>query len=101
MAWHWDELPPARENGVAASAGSPEIGAANAALAIGAALALLAGALSAGILAAILAIAVSAAAVKFWTGQVRTRLGGHTGDTIGAAQQLGETGYLAALALLV
>lgn len=100
MVWHWDDLPPARLNGIAASAGTPESGAAKVALATGAVLAFVAGALSVGMLAAILAIALSAGAVRFWTGRVRTRIGGHTGDTIGAAQQLSETVFLLTLALL-
>jgi adenosylcobinamide-GDP ribazoletransferase len=42
-----------------------------------------------------------AAADRQWTTMVRDRLGGHTGDTIGATQQITETVCLTTLALLL
>lgn len=99
MVWHWSELPPARAHGVAASVGAPETGTVGIALAIGGAAALVAAWLAAGIVAALSAAGLSFAGVYLWTSYVRSRLGGHTGDTIGAAQQLCEAAFLVLLAL--
>lgn len=99
MVWHWSELPPARSHGVAASVGSPEQGAMMVALGLGILLAFLAGTTLAGVVPALAAAALAVAAVHGWTAFVKARLGGHTGDTIGAAQQLGETVLLVLLAL--
>ena len=41
-------------------------------------------------LAAFLGLVLAAAAAFLFTGLIRQRLGGHTGDTIGAAQQITE-----------
>jgi adenosylcobinamide-GDP ribazoletransferase len=99
MVWHWSDLPPARSHGVAASVGAPEAGTVGIALATGAAAALLAAWLVAGGVAALVAAGLSLGGVYLWTTYVRSRLGGHTGDTIGAAQQLCETAFLVLLAL--
>ena len=101
MVWHWSDLPPARQDGVAASVGAPDDSAKNMALALGCGLFLVLAGLSAGVLAAAFALVVLAAAVGLWTSTVRNRLGGHTGDTLGATQQIGETACLVTLALLV
>ena len=97
MVWHWSKLPPARRDGVAASAGAVTI-----ALVLGivcaALLLLLSGA---SLLAAVLAIGAFAAAVVAFSGIVEGKIGGHTGDTIGATQQLSEIAVLAALALAI
>lgn len=100
MVWHWHELPPARQDGVAASVGAPEDGARKLALVLGGALFFVLAGLSAGALNAALALGVMAAAVGWWTSVVRTKLNGHTGDTIGASQQIAETVALLTLALL-
>ncbi|WP_275783013.1 adenosylcobinamide-GDP ribazoletransferase [Pararhizobium gei] len=102
MVWHWSKLPPARRDGVAASAGEPDATAANVALGLGivsaALLLLLSGA---PLLAVVLAIAASAATVAAFHPIVDGKIGGYTGDTIGATQQLTEIAVLAALALTV
>ena len=102
MVWHWSKLPPARRDGVAASAGVPDADAVTIALVLGivcaALLLLLSGA---SLLAAVLAIGAFAAAVVAFSGIVEGKIGGHTGDTIGATQQLSEIAVLAALALAI
>tara|TARA_R110002020_G_scaffold14638_9_gene51838 strand:- start:199 stop:981 length:783 start_codon:yes stop_codon:yes gene_type:complete len=101
ITWHWNELPPARREGVAASVGAPGDGASTRALASGSILFLGLAALSIGILPAVLALGAAALAVSQWTRLVRRKLNGHTGDTLGASQQIAETASLVALALLV
>ncbi|HTO32478.1 MAG TPA: adenosylcobinamide-GDP ribazoletransferase [Pararhizobium sp.] len=100
MVWHWSRLPPARRDGVAASAGQPDASSVTAALVIGVVSAALLLFLSgASLLSAVLAIAAFAATVPAFSEIVDGKIGGHTGDTIGATQQLTEIAVLAALAL--
>jgi adenosylcobinamide-GDP ribazoletransferase len=101
MVWHWNALPPARSNGVAAAVGAPEESAATLALVSGTVVFLTLIIFAAGLLAALFALALLAAATRQWTTMVRSRLGGHTGDTIGATQQISETVCLTTLALLM
>ena len=100
MIWHWSALPPARTNGVAASVGAPERTARNVALLTGGLIGLVFFASHLGIMAAILTLFIAAAAGQLFTGFVRRKLGGHTGDTIGATQQVSEIVLLATLALI-
>tara|TARA_R110002020_G_scaffold34066_26_gene103742 strand:+ start:14914 stop:15696 length:783 start_codon:yes stop_codon:yes gene_type:complete len=101
ITWHWNELPPARRDGVAVSAGAPDANAATMALFTGAILFTGLAAVSTGIMPAILGLGVLAVAVSQWTSIVRRKLNGHTGDTLGASQQIAETASLVTLALLV
>jgi adenosylcobinamide-GDP ribazoletransferase len=99
MVWHWSSLPPARRDGVAASAGSPEAGAANIAL-----ISAVVGAVvliwpTAGFGAALASLAAGGLATMALTRYIERKIGGHTGDTIGASQQCAEMAALAALAL--
>jgi adenosylcobinamide-GDP ribazoletransferase len=48
-------------------------------------------------LAAFLALLLAAFAVQMFTQLARRQIGGHTGDTIGAAQQIAETALLVGL----
>jgi adenosylcobinamide-GDP ribazoletransferase len=101
MTWHWSRLPPARADGVASSVGAPEPAGARFAVLTGAGLFLAFTFLATGPLTAIAALAAVAVAAAQWTAAVRARLQGHTGDTIGATQQVTETVGLATLALLL
>lgn len=101
MVWHWNMLPPARQHGVAASAGAPEETARTLALVSGGLLFAVLVSVAIGFVAALLTLLAAAAATHQWTSMVRARLGGHTGDTIGATQQIAETVCLTALALLI
>lgn len=101
LVWHWSSLPSARTDGVAAAAGTPDRDATRTGLALGAvltaALCLIALPFHAWFPAALLALAT----VSLFTRHVRNRLDGHTGDTIGASQQLCESAFLLALAIIV
>ena len=99
MVWHWSVLPPARKDGVAASAGQPDAKAVQASLLSGVAIAVLLLLPNAPLLAiASVALAIFTA-VSAFTDVVRDKIGGHTGDTIGATEQIAEMAALAALAL--
>jgi adenosylcobinamide-GDP ribazoletransferase len=100
MVWHWSLLPPARADGVAASAGMPETGATQLALGLGGVLGFLLIWSAASLSSSLLVIAVAAAVVWGFTRYISARIGGHTGDTIGATQQLTEIMSLTALAVL-
>jgi adenosylcobinamide-GDP ribazoletransferase len=89
MAWLLAALPPAREGGLARFVGRP----AAATLALGAGMALALAILGGGAAGLAAALAVLGTALA-WTGFVRARLGGQTGDTCGAAQQLSEIAAL-------
>jgi adenosylcobinamide-GDP ribazoletransferase len=93
---HWHALLPAREDGLAVRAGRPDW------------LALLIG-MSTGVLALVLllpfaggpvffAAAIASLGIVGFTHLARWQIGGHTGDTIGASQQIGEALLLAGLA---
>lgn len=101
MTWHWSRLPSARADGVASAVGAPDPAAARFAVVTGAGLFLAMTILTTGVLAAIAALALVAVASAQWTAAVRARLQGHTGDTIGATQQIAETAGLVTLALLL
>jgi adenosylcobinamide-GDP ribazoletransferase len=93
--WHWNATLPARADGMAWAAGRPDSLALAVALAIGAVAALVL--LIAFGLSAIIAVLLAAAGVASFTSLCRRALGGHTGDTIGAAQQIAEALVFAGL----
>jgi adenosylcobinamide-GDP ribazoletransferase len=101
MVWHWSSLPPARADGVAASAGAPDIDATRTALILGGAITLILSLTALPFHAWFLAAAVSLSGVAVFTRHCRKRIGGHTGDTIGATQQVCESAFLATLAMFV
>ena len=101
ITWHWNALPPARQDGVAASVGAPEASAATRSLVTGGILFTALAALSAGLVPALLSLGVLAICVSRWTSIVLRKLHGHTGDTLGTTQQIAETTCLVTLALLV
>jgi len=96
MVWVWAALPPARADGLAAGAGQP-----------GPATALLAGVavLPALVLlppvAALAALAAAGLAATALARAARARIGGQTGDVLGAVQQTAETATLLALAAIL
>ena len=101
MVWHWNVLPPARQNGVAASVGAPDQDARTLALVVGGLVFVILASMACGLFPALFGLALLAAIASLWTSLVRNKLNGHTGDTIGATQQLTETVCLTALALLL
>jgi len=88
-------LAPVREGGLGAFFARPSQEATAAAAAIGALAALVLLGFLAGALALVLALAATAAVAAL----ARSRLGGYTGDVLGAAQQAAETGVLLAAAI--
>jgi adenosylcobinamide-GDP ribazoletransferase len=93
--WHWQDLPSARTDGLAVSVGVPEKNALTVAAATAGLMALAAlplfgvSVLVALLLAGLVTVGLSALC--------RRMIDGHTGDTIGAAQQLAETAVLVGL----
>lgn len=99
MVWHWRALPAARADGVAVAAGQPESRTALFAVVSGAVLAAILTAPAAGPEGAALSLLLTAGACIGFTRLARARIGGHTGDTIGASQQICEVAALLGLAL--
>lgn len=99
MVWHWSSLPPARRDGVAVSVGGPEDASVSFALTSAAVIALVLIWPIAGFAAACATVAAAGLAALALTRYIGSRIGGHTGDTIGASQQCAEMAALAALAL--
>ena len=115
MAWLWSALPTADRGGLADRVGRPGPAAGRRAALLGAALAVLTGA-AAGVLAAgegtsleaaaargagaaLLGLALALLVLFRLAGILMRRLGGQTGDALGAAQQLTEIALLLGLAL--
>lgn len=99
LVWHWSSLPAAKPDGVAAAAGQP--GSAEMRTALVTAVIVFAALLwpdwhFAPLISA--AIVVSIFAYLF-TGFVRRKLSGHTGDTIGATEQICEIAAFCTLAI--
>ena len=99
MVWHWSLLPPARRDGVAASVGEPENSATLFALASGIGISALLLLPHGTVASFALASAAAVLAVLLFTRIALRKIGGHTGDTIGATQQLAEMSVLFSLAL--
>jgi adenosylcobinamide-GDP ribazoletransferase len=95
MAGVMAALPPARAGGLARSVGQPDRGVALVAAAVALGLGLLAVGLA--VLPAALAAAMAAAAVAL---VARARIGGQTGDILGAVQQVSELAVLLVLVAL-
>lgn len=101
MVWHWSSLPAAKSDGVAASVGLPEKAATRIALASGIAAPVLLGFLVLPLGAALASLIAAGLLTSGFTTVVRSRINGHTGDTIGASQQIAEIGFLVSLAILL
>ena len=100
MVWMWSELEPARPGGVSAGAGRPRreqvFLAAGMTMVAGFFAVFAAPQLSA---PAVFAAAAVAALAYGFSRLSTTRIGGQTGDTLGAVQQIGEIAFLAVLAM--
>jgi len=101
MVAHWQTLPSARLGGVASGAGRPEAGARSFALISAVLVCMLLLLSPAGPAALLFALAFAALSAYGTTRLAEEKIGGHTGDTIGATQQAGEIVFLVALALAV
>ncbi|QCI97602.1 adenosylcobinamide-GDP ribazoletransferase [Agrobacterium larrymoorei] len=100
MVWHWSALPAAREGGVAASIGQPGTYERNGALCYGGGIAILIALPFYWPSLLVLAAGAAFAATYLFNRKCERKIQGHTGDTIGATQQITEIVMLAALALV-
>jgi adenosylcobinamide-GDP ribazoletransferase len=98
LVWHWFELPLARPGGTADQAGKPDRDQLNFALVTGAPLAFFPTLLASGIDGVVLTASLIALSAIFFVRLCRMKIGGHTGDTLGAAAQIAEISALIALA---
>ena len=99
MAGLWSSLPSADPGGLADSVGQPDKAKGRAALAIGLAVYALGGVFACGAGSTLAGFVLSALALLWFRKTLIRRLGGQTGDTIGAAQQLVEIAALLGLAV--
>lgn len=99
LIWFWAALPPARPGGVAAHAGQPDEDAARIALVLGGAVFLAATLPAAGVLPGGLSLALAVATTLAFARLCRHMIGGQTGDTIGACEQIVQTTLLCGLAM--
>ncbi|KHJ53369.1 hypothetical protein LA66_18395 [Aureimonas altamirensis] len=99
MGLLWSSLPSARPDGIADSLGRPTRRQGLWSLALGAASGVLLGLPAAGFAGIALAAAISAGVYLWFRSVLRRRLGGQTGDTLGACQQLLDIAILLGLAL--
>jgi adenosylcobinamide-GDP ribazoletransferase len=99
MAWLWSSLPSASASGVAARVGQPGAPTGRIAAALGTVLLVLGGAVVAGFAGAVLPLLLGLLVLGQFRKFLIRRLGGQTGDCLGAAQQLTEIAGLFGLAL--
>jgi adenosylcobinamide-GDP ribazoletransferase len=85
-------LPPARADGLGASAGTPSAAGAFAAVSIGVIMALM----GLGVMRGTIALCLAGSAVFAMAALARRKIGGYTGDVLGCFQQIGEIGMLLA-----
>ncbi|MEF2550774.1 adenosylcobinamide-GDP ribazoletransferase [Aurantimonas sp. A2-1-M11] len=99
MAWLWSSLVSADPGGLADTVGRPDARTGRLALAIGSILYLAGGVVACGIGTTLAGYGFGALVLLGFRRFIRRRLGGQTGDCLGAAQQLVEMAALAGLAL--
>jgi adenosylcobinamide-GDP ribazoletransferase len=99
LVWHWSSLPAAKSDGVAAAAGQPGSAEMRTALVTAAAVFALLLWPDWHLIPLISSAIVAALCAYLFTGYVRRKLSGHTGDTIGATQQICEVAAFCTLAI--
>lgn len=99
LVWHWTSLPPARPDGVAAAVGQPEDTALKTVLISGGVIFAVVAIWGFGLADTIAAALVATAAIALLTRLVRSKIQGHTGDTLGASEQVCEIALYVALAI--
>jgi adenosylcobinamide-GDP ribazoletransferase len=99
MVLHWHLLPSAKTGGLAVSVGTPRPRSVTVSTVSALAIALPATLLSVGPVATLSGLLALGSAAAIFSRRTHARLGGFTGDTIGATQQIGEMAFLAALAI--
>lgn len=98
LVWHWFELPSARPGGTADQAGKPAKDQLNFALVTGVPLAFLPAFPVSGFGGIVLMASLIALSAIFFVRLCREKIGGFTGDTLGASAQIAEVSVLTALA---
>ncbi|MBB3918145.1 adenosylcobinamide-GDP ribazoletransferase [Rhizobium fabae] len=98
IAWHWQRLPAAKLDGVAASTGQPDEAAMQFALVAACLLAALLIGPAFGLRPLVASLLATGIAAVAFTAFIRRQLAGHTGDTLGATQQICEIAAVCALA---
>ncbi len=101
MVWHWQTLAPARPTGVAASVGQPAESERNIALATGLFLVAMFTLHTLSALSLVVVLATACGGMILFNRLCLGKIGGHTGDTIGACQQITEIVILVALAIAI
>ena len=101
MVWHWHILPAAKADGVAASAGRPDGDSMVFAVLSACGLVVVLGFAASGIAGVVTVLLLSALVCTGFSRIARNKIGGHTGDTIGATQLVCEAAALLGLALWV
>ncbi|MEN0001485.1 MAG: adenosylcobinamide-GDP ribazoletransferase [Pseudomonadota bacterium] len=99
MVWHWQALPNARPDGKADRAGQPDNAQMWQAVAMGAAIMLICMVAGSFWAPAVIALLAAAACAFWFKNMCMARIGGHTGDTIGATQQITAIAALMTLAI--
>ncbi len=100
MVWHWQTLAPARDGGVAATAGQPGERERKGAITYGTCIAIFLCLPFFSPYLLVLAVAAVFGFTHLFNRLCDRKIGGHTGDTIGATQQITEIVMLVALALI-
>lgn len=99
MVWHWQALPAAKSSGIAAAAGQPGTSERNIALTTGLLLFVLFTLHALPFVSIVIVVAAACLAAALFGRLCVSKIDGHTGDTIGACQQITEIVILIALAL--
>ncbi len=99
LVWHWSFLPPARVDGVAAAVGQPAGAALITALISGGLIYAIATVSDLGLARALVSAVVATLATILFARLVRGKIQGHTGDTLGASEQICEIALYVALAI--
>lgn len=99
LVWHWHRLPSAKSDGIAAAAGQPGEGAMQTALVSGCLMAALLLWPGLGLFPLVCGLLAAGMAVIAFTRFIRRKLAGHTGDTLGAAEQISGIAVFCALAM--
>jgi adenosylcobinamide-GDP ribazoletransferase len=95
----WTDLPAARPDGLSKDTGSPDSRATMIALVVAAVIVVVTSIPAAGFWATLVALAATAAAVLVFTSICRNQIGGQTGDTLGALQQVAGVTFLVFIAV--
>lgn len=98
LIWHWSELPSARPGGIADRSGAPEEDAVVFAMISGAAITLIFALFTRGLAPTLIAAAAAVMASISFRTLTANKIGGCTGDTLGAAALLAEIAFLSGLA---